>query len=130
MCPIPGPPVEAIPDATGPRSTCFTCSRLNATTFAIVEADKWDELPIIYAKVYASMSVLVLIDTGCGGAAKDKSGELTSLRAFIETCAVTDNGGRPLNPAGEKDYVVICSHCHFDHIGTSECQGSRGVPEY
>ena len=96
-------------------STCFTCTRLNDTTFLIVEDDIWAEYPFIYAKVYAS--VLALIDTGCGGASKDATAKVTCLRAFLETFPVEDNNNQPLNPGSQKDYVVICSHCHFDHIG-------------
>jgi glyoxylase-like metal-dependent hydrolase (beta-lactamase superfamily II) len=98
-------------------TTCFTCSRLNSTTFMIVEDDQWSEQPIIYVKITAN--AVVLIDTGCGGASRIPDLALTSLRQFLEKYEVTDNGGRPLNPNGEKDYVVICTHCHFDHIGKS-----------
>ncbi|KAI9148287.1 major facilitator superfamily domain-containing protein [Paramyrothecium foliicola] len=85
------------------------------TTFLITEDDKWEEEPYIYAKVYEE--VLVLIDTGCGGASRDATAQLTSLRKFIETYPVHDNGNVPLNSDGAKSYVIICSHCHYDHIG-------------
>lgn len=98
-------------------STCFSCSKLNETTFLVVEDDKWGEQPFIYVKVYESS--LVLIDTGCGGAAKDESVKLTSLRQFLETYAVADNDDQPLNPGARAAYVVLCTHCHFDHIGTA-----------
>ncbi|KFX89571.1 hypothetical protein V490_06938 [Pseudogymnoascus sp. VKM F-3557] len=98
-----------------PGTTCFTASRLNDTTFQIVEDDKWAERPIIYAKVYPS--TIVLLDTGCGGAARDPRVELKSLRIFLETFPVADNGNNPLNLGAERSYLVICTHCHFDHIG-------------
>lgn len=100
-------------------STCFTCTRLNPSTFRIVEADKYGEFPFIYAKVYDS--VIVLIDTGCGGAARDPDVKLTSLRDFVETYPVKENDNEPLNLGGIKSYVVICTHCHYDHIGRVFC---------
>lgn len=72
-------------------------------------------MPFIYAKIYTS--VLVLVDTGCGGAARDPSVQLTSLREFIETYPVADNDNVPLNQGGTKEYAVVCTHCHYDHIG-------------
>lgn len=108
-------PRSALVEASSPPSTCFTCTQLNPTTFLIVENDQWGEMPFIYAKIYAS--VVVLIDTGCGGAARDPSVQLRSLQKFLETYPVQDNGGRPLNPDGGKGYAVVCTHCHYDHIG-------------
>jgi glyoxylase-like metal-dependent hydrolase (beta-lactamase superfamily II) len=96
------------------RTPCFTCSKLNSTTFVIVEDDKWSEIPFIYVKLYGQ--VVVLFDTGCGGAARDSKANLTSLRDFIETFPVADNNDQPLNP-NSLDYLVVISHCHFDHIG-------------
>ncbi|KAJ5921776.1 hypothetical protein N7516_009479 [Penicillium verrucosum] len=106
------------PEPAKPGSTCFTASRLNGTTFQIVEDDKFLEMPIIYAKVYRS--VFVLMDTGCGGAARDPSVELRSLRSFLETVPVKENGEAPLNSGREREYLVICTHCHFDHISGIE----------
>lgn len=110
-----------------PASTCFSCSRLNSSTFLIVEDDQWGEQPFIYAKIYSH--VVVLVDTGCGGAARDASVELRSLRQFLETCPVKDNKDCPLNPGGDKAYAVVCTHCHYDHIG-EPCQvlSCLGVP--
>ncbi|KAJ5126306.1 Sybindin-like protein [Penicillium atrosanguineum] len=115
---IPRQAATSPPEPTNPGSTCFTASRLNGTTFQIVEDDKFLEMPIIYAKVYPT--VFVLIDTGCGGAARDPSVELRSLRRFLETVPVNDNGEAPLNSGGEREYLIICTHCHFDHISGIE----------
>lgn len=109
---------DFISDHQAPPTTCFSCTRLNRSTFKIVEDDKYHEYPFIYVKI--TEHVLVLIDTGCGGATDDKKVELTSLRAFLETYPVESNEHAPLNEHGFKDYVVICSHCHYDHIGAVE----------
>ena len=109
-----------MPEKSG--ETCFSCTRLNATTFRIVEDDKWSETPFIYAKILESL--IVLVDTGCGGASRDPNVTLTSLRTFIETFPVHDNDNTPLNDKGEKSYLVVCSHCHFDHIGMDTFRSS------
>lgn len=120
MCQIPQSTSTApVPEQKDPSVSCFTCTRLNDTTFVIIEEDKWYEIPYIYVKVYPNL--LVLFDTGCGGgdAAKNPAAGLTSIREYIETVGVEDNGGRPLNGGKDKEYIVVCTHCHFDHIG--EC---------
>ena len=109
---------DLVDERTSLPSTCFSCTRLNSTTFRIVEDDKYGEYPFIYVKV--TDKALVLIDTGCGGATEDKSIELTALRTFLETYPVDDNNRAPLNADGRKHYIVVCSHCHYDHIGAIE----------
>jgi len=39
------------------------------------------------------------------------------LRDYIENCPITINDNTPLNPKSQRQYVVICTHCHFDHLG-------------
>ena len=102
----------------------FSCKRLNATTFVVVEWDRFEEKPFIYAKICKDIGVLVLSDTGCGG---DSAAKLGTLRAFLENHPVPENGHVPLNPCHEKnkhslEYVVILTHCHYDHI--------LGIPEF
>ena len=120
MCPVPSALSGESNHREGSRgssNTCFTCTRLNGSTFLVIEDDKWNEEPYIYVKIYPS--VVVLIDTGCGGAAKNEAAELTSLREYLETFPVPDNDNQPLNPGSEKPYAVLCTHCHFDHIGNT-----------
>nr|POE62870.1 hypothetical protein CFP56_03773 [Quercus suber] len=39
------------------------------------------------------------------------------LREFLERCPVLSNDNKALNPGGRLQYVIICTHCHYDHIG-------------
>ncbi|GAD93463.1 conserved hypothetical protein [Paecilomyces variotii No. 5] len=97
--------------------TSFTATRLNDTTFRLVEDDCHIERPMIYVKLYEK-SILV-IDTGCNS---PRNAELpvTSLRKFIETVSIEQNQGIPLNPGGRLSYCIVISHCHYDHIGGLE----------
>jgi glyoxylase-like metal-dependent hydrolase (beta-lactamase superfamily II) len=92
---------------------------VNGSTFLIIEDDGYGEQPYIYVKVYRRY--LLLTDTGCNNP-RSKKPSLTSLRQFLETYPLKENKNRSLNPNGEKEYVVICSHCHYDHI--------LGIPQF
>lgn len=107
------------------KTTCYTASRLTATTFKIVQDDSFNEQPFIYLKLFPAPhdDVTLLVDTGCGKYARDSSVQVKDLREFIETFPVDDNAQLPLNPGGARSYVVVCSHVHYDHICKS--QGSR-----
>lgn len=99
--------------------TCFTCTRLNPSTFLIIEADNYGELPFIYAKIYASPPLVVLSDVGCGTTSCAASTAQTSLRQYLESYPTPSNNGQPLN-AQKAPYLIICTHCHYDHIGGIE----------
>jgi hypothetical protein len=92
-------------------TTCFAASRVGNSIFKIIEDDIYSELPIIYVRIY--YSVILVIDTGCGGAARDPNVTIKSLRMFLETWPVADNGNRPLNNGGVKPYLLIQTHCHY-----------------
>lgn len=97
-------------------SEYFSCSRLNTTTFVIHENDKYEEHPFIYVKIYDHSPLVVLSDTGCGGG-HDGQGHYHSLKDYVEKCPVAANDGKPLNPLeAERTYLLICTHCHYDHI--------------
>lgn len=37
----------------------------------------------------------------------------THLRDYLERCPLPCNNNSPLNPAGERRYLIIISHCHY-----------------
>jgi glyoxylase-like metal-dependent hydrolase (beta-lactamase superfamily II) len=100
-------------------STSFVSRRVNASTFLIIEDDDYGEHPHIYVKVYPDY--LLITDTGCN-TPRDKDRSLVSLRQYLETYPLSFNNDQCLNPDGTKRYVIICSHCHYDHI--------LGIPQF
>ncbi|KAL2203586.1 Metallo-hydrolase/oxidoreductase [Sarocladium strictum] len=120
MCQLPIPSAERTTSAPSAGvKPAFSCRRHNRTTFVLQEDDKWGEQPLIYAKLYPRH--IVVIDSGCGGSLHSPGRDIT-LRRFLETVPVADNGDQPLNPSGKRQYTLICTHCHYDHIA--------GIPEF
>lgn len=99
--------------ASSSPSTSFVARRVNASTFLVIEDDSYGEQPYIYVKVYANH--ILLTDTGCDSPRSNKR-SLSSLRQYLETFPLSSNNNRCLNPHGSKAYIIICSHCHYDHI--------------
>lgn len=54
-----------------PPTSSFTASRVNPSTFLIVERDLYGEHPFIYVKIHPDKPVIVLSDTGCDEPAED-----------------------------------------------------------
>jgi glyoxylase-like metal-dependent hydrolase (beta-lactamase superfamily II) len=101
-----------------PKSA-FQASRLTSSTFLIKEYnDIFSEHPYIYLKLIPSTNTALIIDTGTGGKSNDPTIRISSLRKFIETINVTENNDQPLNEGGKMKYVVVLTHCHYDHICT------------
>lgn len=53
-------------------STSFTAKRLNTSTILIIEDDAYGEHPYIYVKIHPAVPVLIIGDTGCDKAGKNK----------------------------------------------------------
>ncbi|KAJ7650323.1 Metallo-hydrolase/oxidoreductase [Roridomyces roridus] len=95
----------------------FRATRLTRSTFVLSEwSDIYDEHPQIYVKVVPDANTILIIDTGCGGATRNPDIGLTNLREFIETVQLDCNGGAALNEGKKLDYIVVLTHCHYDHI--------------
>ena len=91
----------------------FHASRLTRSTFLMKEYnDPYSEHPHIYAKIIPAANTILIIDTGCGGASNNPKVKVKSLRQF----KIEDNHGLPLNDGDTMDYVVVLTHCHYDHI--------------
>ncbi|KAF9468134.1 beta-lactamase-like protein [Collybia nuda] len=102
---------------TEKHPTAFQATQLTPTTFLIKEYDDiYSEHPFIYVKIVAQANLVVVIDTGCGGASSNSNIHDIGLREFIEMVDIDVNDGKPLNREGKMNYTVVITHCHYDHI--------------
>ncbi|KAH4126285.1 hypothetical protein HBH64_026970 [Parastagonospora nodorum] len=93
-----------------PKQCPFTIRQLNKTTWLVRENDQYSEHPHIYIKKYTndSSSVLIITDTGVGTSTPRPSPhENWTLASFIQ---------HHFNPTLSIPYLVVLSHCHYDHI--------------
>lgn len=106
-------------------STCpYTITQLYSTTnsssYVIREHDEYSEYPHIYVKVLYRKErrqpiVIILSDTGTGlnlpNIEKTDRSEQTitawNIASFLELT---------LNPSHNAPYIVLSTHCHYDHI--------------
>jgi glyoxylase-like metal-dependent hydrolase (beta-lactamase superfamily II) len=102
------------------RTPAYALSRLNETTYLIVQNDKYLEFPFIYVKIYAALGLIAVIDTGCGAQNARKGKPKIELKGYIERHISADWTTTP-------EYIVICTHCHFDHIGGIEPFAKAGA---
>ncbi|KAJ7475799.1 hypothetical protein FB451DRAFT_1034349 [Mycena latifolia] len=126
----------------------FRATRLTPSTFLISEYnDIYEEHPQIFVKLgtlpflksdparlliypeslVPSARTILIIDTGCGGATLDPTIEITSLRRYIEEVKLDCNGGKALNEDKGMEYVVVATHCHFDHLGMEQFQSESQI---
>ncbi|KAI7185527.1 hypothetical protein KC316_g3987 [Hortaea werneckii] len=99
-------------------SSSFTTRRVNKSTFVVQEHDAYGELPLIFVKVHPTVPVVIVSDTGCDEPSKKhKDDNYIHLRHYLENYPISCNNNLPLNHGGEKRYLIICTHCHFDHTG-------------
>ncbi len=101
-----------------PASCPFSFRCLNKSLYLIRENDGFGEYPNIYAKVCTAngSTVIVLSDTGCATEVKNpdyhsvvtpRAPEYWNLRTVLEMT---------INPGGRFPYLVMTTHCHYDHI--------------
>lgn len=108
----------------------YYSSRLNESTYIVVHRDKLSEYPYIYVKLYHEPSLVVVFDTGCGADSTHNEDEAQDLKDFIQTdllSAAYETSGDPGNGIRESDWMVICTHCHFDHIGGIQSFADAGA---
>ncbi|MCJ1339512.1 hypothetical protein MMC09_004802 [Bachmanniomyces sp. S44760] len=94
---------------------CFSDSRVNRSTLLVVENDSFEEHPFIYVKVCDSAGVIVVSDTGCGGKGHDTIVEFLEHRLATFNFQKLRDSGR-VDDGAEYEYLIICTHCHYDHI--------------
>ena len=88
----------------------YYSSRLNESTHLVIHRDNYSEYPFIYVKIYREPSLVVVFDTGCGAENAHHEQEAQDLKDFIQDELLKGE-------SANTDWLVVCTHCHFDHIG-------------
>ncbi|ETN43057.1 uncharacterized protein HMPREF1541_02215 [Cyphellophora europaea CBS 101466] len=92
------------PSRTSPECP-FAIRQLDQSSYLIRENDSFGEHPHIYAKIFIQpdgQGVIVLSDTGVGTNTSKRN-----IWTLLESA---------INPGSKLPYLVILSHCHYDHI--------------
>ncbi|KAK4552530.1 hypothetical protein LTR86_010374 [Recurvomyces mirabilis] len=112
----------------------YTSQQLNLSTYLVIHNDKYLEFPFIYVKLYEDIKLAVVVDTGCGKNYGKGGRGPAELKDFIAQKIIDKHAGRDatksfsrLRQASGYDFMVICTHCHFDHIGGIEIFASSGA---
>ncbi|KAF7557739.1 hypothetical protein G7Z17_g475 [Cylindrodendrum hubeiense] len=112
-----------------PHDCPFSARRLTETIFLFRENDGYGQYPNILAKICMSDSfdsrdpattlaagVIVLSDAGCATNVKNPYYGTPGNSDMPEKWNLNTVLKYTINPGGQLPYLVITSHCHFDHI--------------
>lgn len=118
-------PVSSMPGC--PYSIQLLHTNSFSSTYVIREKDEYGEFPNIYVKVYFSEpsrlpTVVVLSDSGTGlniqnNQSLDNCGRNSSRNSHLPSSwNIATFLSSVLNPQHAAPYVVLTTHCHYDHI--------------
>ena len=93
----------------------YYANPINNSTYRIIHHDSYGEFPFIYIKLCPDIPLAVVIDTGVGSQNGADGTHPQELKDFIDTTIL------PLHPPSHTgrayEYMVFCTHIHYDHIG-------------
>lgn len=89
---------------------------INDSTYRIINHDSYVEYPFIYVKLFPEFPLALVVDTGVGAENGAEGTRAQELKDFIET-EILPSHPVPCKAGREYEFLVFCTHCHFDHIG-------------
>lgn len=99
---------------------------INDSTYRIINHDSYIQYPFIYVKLYPDLPLAVVVDTGVGAQNGAEGTQAQELKDFIET-EILPRHRVPCKAGHGYEYLVFCTHCHFDHIGGIEPFSDAGA---
>ncbi|KAJ5273894.1 hypothetical protein N7478_009019 [Penicillium angulare] len=109
-----------------PAACPFHVRRLNKSIYLFREHDNYGQFPNIYAKICSTSdangtsssptSVIVLSDAGCATSIKNPEYDISKDPSTPKYWNIYTVLKHTINPHGQLPYLVITTHCHFDHI--------------
>jgi glyoxylase-like metal-dependent hydrolase (beta-lactamase superfamily II) len=107
-------------------SALYYSETINPSTYRVINHDSYAEYPFIYVKLYPEIPLALVVDTGVGAQNNAEGTEPQQLKDFIET-SILPQHPVPCRKDSQYQYLVFCTHCHFDHIGGIQAFSDAGA---
>ena len=117
---------STLPTRNASTTALYHADPINPSTYRIINHDSYVEYPFIYAKLYPSLPLAVVIDTGVGADNNAEGTQAQELKDFLEA-KILPAHPVPCEEGREWEFLVFCTHCHFDHIGGIEAFAAGGA---
>ena len=104
----------------------YYADAINPSTYRIINHDSYAEYPFIYVKLYPELPLVVVVDTGVGAENNAEGTQPQQIKDFIDT-SILPQHHIPCREGADWQYLVFCTHCHFDHIGGIQAFSEAGA---
>ncbi len=108
------------------NTALYYADPINDSTYLVINHDSYVEYPFMYVKLYPELPLALVVDTGVGAQNGAEGTQAQEFKSFIEA-EILPKHPISCKEGEEYEYLVFCTHCHFDHIGGIEAFSDGGA---